>query len=72
MEAMRHIALNPKSYLTRSNYELNIGLNHNGQRLMGKKLVTIEDSSSVQSSGRLKLNEAPFPSVLFSAHILPP
>ena len=39
---------------------------------MRKKLVTIEDSSSVQSSGRLKLNVAPFPSVLFSAHILPP
>jgi hypothetical protein len=58
-----------------------MGLNHNGQRFMGKKLVQaskihpvfnqVEDSSCVRSSGRLKLNEAPFPSLLFSAHILP-
>ena len=46
---------------------MSTGLDHNGQRLMRNKLVTIEDSSSVQSSGRLKLNVAPFSSV----YILP-
>jgi hypothetical protein len=40
---------------------------------MGEEIgAGIEDSTSVRSSGRLKLNEAPFPSVLFSADILPP
>jgi hypothetical protein len=37
---------------------MSTGLDHDGQRLMREKLVTIEDSSSVQSSGRLKLNVA--------------